>query len=190
MQELLRDFHAVYVAIQTRNLSISKAKLKQLISKLSNVLKIESFSDENATDFYQQVTQNASSIGVGLPSLPLCFGSRRQRQVSLLLVNSNYSSLYSTIFKSADNLLITRFLMNDVEVAIDLENVLSLAGNKQTTRSIAEFYESDVDLSVLNTELAQIRLLHSNDVKLPDNLNALFRSNSKLPCYLPIWQHC
>ena len=40
---------------------------------------------------------------------------------------------------------------------IDLENVLSLAGNKQTTQSIAEFYESDVDLStILNTELAQI----------------------------------
>ena len=64
--------------------------------------------------------------------------------------------------------------MNDIGVAIDLENVLSLAGNEQTTRSIAEFYKSDVDLSMLNTELAQICLLHSNDMKSPDDLHALF----------------
>ena len=54
MQLLLRNFHAVHVAIQSRSLSMSMAK--QLISKLSNVLQIESSSDENATDFYQQVT--------------------------------------------------------------------------------------------------------------------------------------
>ena len=179
MQVLLRHFHAVHVAIQSRNLSMSMAK--QLISKLSNVLQIESSSEKNATDFYQQVAQSASSIGVGLPSLPRCFGRRSQRQVSLLSVNSHYSSLYSNIFKSAHNLLITRFLMNDIGVAIDLENVLSLAGNEQTTRSIAEFYESDVDLSMLNTELAEIRLLHSNDVKSPDDLHALFQSHNELP---------
>ena len=179
MEVLLRNFHAVYVAIQSRNLSMSMAK--QLVSKLSNLLQIESFSEKNATDFYQQVTQSASSIGIGLPSLPRCFGSRSQRQVSLLSVNSHYSSLNSTIFKSAHNLLITRFLMNDIGVAFDLENVFSLAGNEQTTRSIAEFYESDVDLSMLNTELAQIRLLHSNDVKSPDDLHVLFRSHNELP---------
>ena len=76
MEVLLCNFHAVHVAIQSRNLSMSMAK--QLISKLSNVLQIESFSEKNATDFYQQVTQSASSIGVGLPSLPPCFGSRSQ----------------------------------------------------------------------------------------------------------------
>ena len=131
MEVLLRNFHAIHVAIQSRNLGMSMSK--QLINKLSNVLQIESSSEKNATDFYQQVTQSASSIGVGLPSLSQCFGSRSQRQVSLLSVNSHNSTLYSTIFKSAHNLLITRFLMNDIGVAIDLENVLSLAGNEQTT---------------------------------------------------------
>ena len=179
MEVLLHKFHAVYVAIPSRNLSMSMAK--QLISKLSNMLQIESSSKKNATDFYLQVTQSVSSIGVGLPSLPQCFGGQSQQQVSLLSVNSNYSSLYSNIFKSAHNLLITRFLMNNIEVVIDLENVLSLAGNKQTNQSIAEFYESDVDLSMLNTELAQIHLLHSNDVKSPDDLHALFQSHNELP---------
>ena len=46
--------------------------------------------------------------------------------------------------------------MIHIGVVIDLENVLSLAGNEQTTQSIAKFYESNVDLSMLNTELAQI----------------------------------
>ena len=50
MQLLLHNFHAVHAAIQSRSLSMSMAK--QLISKLSNVLQIESSSDENATDFY------------------------------------------------------------------------------------------------------------------------------------------
>ena len=76
MEVLLRNFHAVHVAIQSRNLSMSMAK--QLISKLSNVLQIESSSEKNATDFYQQVTQSASSIGVGLPSLSRCFESQSQ----------------------------------------------------------------------------------------------------------------
>ena len=186
MQLLLRNFHAVHVAIQSRTLSMSMAK--QLISKLSNVLQIESSSDEKATDFYQQVTRSASSIGVRLPSLPRCSGSRSQRQISLLSVNSYYSSLYSTIFKSAHNLLTTRFLMNGIEVVIDLENDLNLAGNEQTTQNIAEFYESDVDLSMLNTELAQIHLMHSNNVKSPDDLYAQFCSNNELPLF-PIWQH-
>ena len=47
--------------------------------------------------------------------------------------------------------------MNGIGVVIDLENVLSPAENEQTIQSIAEFYESDVDLSMLNKELAQIR---------------------------------
>ena len=71
---------------------------------------------------------------------------------------------------------------------MDLENVLSLAGNEQTTQNMAEFYESDEDLSMLNTELAQIRSLHGNDVKSPDDLHAQFQSNNELPCYFPIWQ--
>ena len=54
MQLLLCNFHAIYVAIQSHSLSMSMAK--QLISKLSNVLKIENSRDKNATDFYQQVT--------------------------------------------------------------------------------------------------------------------------------------
>ena len=153
MQVLLSNFYAVHVAIQSRSLRMSMAK--QLICKLLNVLQIESSSYKNATDIYQQVIQSASSIGFGLPSLPRCFGSESQ-QVSLLSVNSHYSSLYSTIFKYAHNLLITRFLMNDIGVAIDLENVLSLAENEQTTRSISEFNESDVDLPMFNTELEQI----------------------------------
>ena len=81
MQLLLRNFHAVHVAIHSRSLSMSMAK--QLISKLSNVLQIESSSDKNATDFYKQVTRSASSFGVGLPSLPQCSKSRSQRQISL-----------------------------------------------------------------------------------------------------------
>ena len=75
--------------------------------------------------------------------------------------------------------------MNDIGVVIDLENVLSLAGNKQTTQSIAEFYESNVNLSMLNTELAQIRLLHSNNVRSPDNLHVQFHSNNELPLLFP-----
>ena len=59
-QLLLWNFHVVHVAIQSRSLSMSMAK--QLISKFSNVLQIERFSDKNATYFYQQVTQSASSI--------------------------------------------------------------------------------------------------------------------------------
>ena len=54
MQLLLRNFHAIYVAIQSHSLSMPMTK--QLISKLSNVLQIESSSDKNATNFYQQVT--------------------------------------------------------------------------------------------------------------------------------------
>ena len=123
MHLLLRNFHAVHAAIQSRGLSMSMTK--QLISKLSNVLQIESFSDKNATDFYQRVTQSASSIGVGLASLLRCSRSRSQRQISLLPVNSHYSSLYSTIFKSAHNPLTTRFLVNNIGVVIDLENVLN-----------------------------------------------------------------
>ena len=76
--------------------------------------------------------------------------------------------------------------MNDIGVAIDLKNVFSLDGNEQTTRNTAKSYESDVDLSMLNTELAQIR----NDVKSPDDLHALFRANNELPLLLSIWQHC
>ena len=64
--------------------------------------------------------------------------------------------------------------MNDIGIVFDLENVFSLAGNKQTTQSIAEFYESNVNLSMLNSELAQIRLLHSNNVKSSYNLHSLF----------------
>ena len=75
--------------------------------------------------------------------------------------------------------------MNDIGVVFYLENVLSLAGNKQTTQSIAEFYESNVDLSMLNSELAQIRLLHSNNVKSPNDLHAQFRSNNELPLLFP-----
>ena len=71
--------------------------------------------------------------------------------------------------------------MNDIGVAIDLKNVFNLAGNKVTTRSIAEFYKSDVALSMLNKELAQIHLLHSNDMKPSDDLHVLFRSSNKLP---------
>ena len=74
--------------------------------------------------------------------------------------------------------------MNDIRVVIDLENVLSLAGNEQTTQNIAEFYESDVDLSMLNAELAQICLLHSN-VKSPDDLHVQFCSNNELPLLFP-----
>ena len=44
MQLLLRNFHAVHVAIYSLSLSMSMAK--QLISKLSNVLKTESFSEK------------------------------------------------------------------------------------------------------------------------------------------------
>ena len=106
---------------------------KQLISKLSNMFQIESSSGKNAIDFYQQVTRSASSIGVGLPSLPRCSGSRSQRQISLVSVNSHYSSLYSTIYECIHNLPTTRFLMNNIGVVIDRENVLRLAGNKQTT---------------------------------------------------------
>ena len=95
------------------------------------------------------------------------------------------NSHYSTIFKSAHNLLTTRFLMNDIGVVIDFENVLSLSGNKQTIQSIAEFYESDVDLSMLNTELAQICLLHSINVKSPHNLHAQFCSNNELLFLFP-----
>ena len=54
MQLLLHNFHAVHLAIQSCSLSMPMAK--QLISKLSNVLQIESFGDKNATCFYQQVT--------------------------------------------------------------------------------------------------------------------------------------
>ena len=130
---------------------------KQLISKLSNMYQIESSSYKNAIDFYQQVTRGASSIGVGLPSLPRCPGSQSQRQISLVSVNSYYSSLYNTIYEFVHNLLTTRFLMNDIGVVIDRENVLSLAGNKQTTH-IAEFHKSDEDLSMLSAELVQICL--------------------------------
>ena len=49
----MRSFHAICVAIQSHSLSMSMAK--QWISKLSNELQIESFSDKNATDFYQQL---------------------------------------------------------------------------------------------------------------------------------------
>ena len=79
MQLLLHNFHAAHIAIQSRSLSVAIAK--QLISELSNVLRIESSSDKNATDFYQQVTQSANSIEVGLPSLPRRSASRRQRQI-------------------------------------------------------------------------------------------------------------
>ena len=65
LQLLLCNFYAVHVAIQSCSVSMSMAK--QLISELSNVLEIESSSDKNATDFYQQVTCT-SSIGVGLPT--------------------------------------------------------------------------------------------------------------------------
>ena len=61
----------------------------------------------------------------------------------------------------------------------------TLTENEQTTQSIAKFYESDVDLSMLNTELAQTRLLHSNNVKSPDDLHAQFRSNNELPLIFP-----
>ena len=50
MQLLLHNFHAVHVAIQSHSLSMSMAK--QLISKLSIVLQIESSSDKNDTDFF------------------------------------------------------------------------------------------------------------------------------------------
>ena len=100
-------------------------------------------------------------------------------------MNSYYSSLYSTIFKTAHNLLATQFLMNDIGVVIDLKNVLSLAGNKQTTQSIAKLYESNVDLSMLNTKLAQICLLHNNNVKSPNDLHLQFRSNNELPLLFP-----
>ena len=79
--------------------------------------------------------------------------------------------------------------MNDIGVVIDLENVLSLAGNEQTTQSIVKFYESKVDLSMLNTKLAQIHLLHSNNMKSPDDLHAQFYSINELPLLFPIWQH-
>ena len=158
---------------------------KQLISKFSNVLQIASSSDKNATDFCQHVIRSASSIGIDWPSLPRYSESRSQRQISLLSVNFHYSSLYTTIFKSAHNLLTTRFLMNNIAVVIDLENVLSQAGNEQTIRSIAKFFESDVGLSMLNTELAQIRLLHSNNVKSPYDLHAQFCSNNELPLLFP-----
>ena len=75
--------------------------------------------------------------------------------------------------------------MNDIGVVIDLENALSLAENEQTTESIAEFYESDLDLPMLNTELAQIRLLHSNNVKSPDDLHARLCSNNELLVLFP-----
>ena len=75
--------------------------------------------------------------------------------------------------------------MNDIGIVIDLKNVLSLAGNEQTTQSIAEFYESDVDLSMLNKELAQICLLHNNNMRSPDNLHAQFCSNNELPLLFP-----
>ena len=55
---------------------------KQLISKLLNVQKIESSSDENATEFYQQVTKRGNRIGVGVPSLPQCFASWSQQQAA------------------------------------------------------------------------------------------------------------
>ena len=94
--------------------------------------------------------------------------------MSLLSMNSHYSNLQHTIFISVNNLLTTRFLMNNIGGIIDLENVFRLAGNEQTIQSISEFYESDVDLSMLKTELAQIRLLQSNNVKSPDDLLAQF----------------
>ena len=175
----MHNFHAIHVAINSCSLSMSMAK--QLISKLSNVWQIESSSDKNATYFYQQVSWSANSIGVGLPSLPQCSRSQNQRQISLLLVNSHYSSLYSTIFKSVHNLLTTQFLINDIGVVIDLENVLSLAGNKWTTQSIFKFYEGNVDLSMLNIEFAQICLLHSNNIKSPDDLHVQFHSHNELP---------
>ena len=75
--------------------------------------------------------------------------------------------------------------MNDIGVVIDLENVLSLAGNEQTTQSMAEFFKSDVDLSILNTELAQICLLLSNNMKSPDDLHAQFLTNNELPLLFP-----
>ena len=75
--------------------------------------------------------------------------------------------------------------MNDIGDVLDLKNVLSPVGNEQTAQSIAEFYESDVDLSMLNTELGQICLLHSNNVRSPDNLHVQFRSNNELPLLFP-----
>ena len=118
---------------------------------------MESSSDKNATDFYQKVTRSDSSIGVGLPSLPLCSKIEVDDKYHYFQWNSHCSSLHSTIFKFPHNLPITQFLMNGIGVVIDLENVLSPAENEQTIQSIAEFYESDVDLSMLNKELAQIR---------------------------------
>ena len=79
--------------------------------------------------------------------------------------------------------------MHNIGVVIDLVNVLSLARNKKNTQSIANFYESDVDLSMLNTERAQICLLHSNNVKSPNDFMRSFAVIMSCPCYFPIWQH-
>ena len=78
---------------------------KQLINKLSNVLQIESSSEKNATDFYQQVTRSASSIGVGLPSLPRCFGSRSQRQ-NIITFSEDFTFTVATHFSNKSRILL------------------------------------------------------------------------------------
>ena len=184
MQLLLHNFHAVHAAIQSRSLSMSMAK--QLISKFSNVLQIENSIDKNVTDFYQQVTGSQQHWS-WFTKLARMFWKLKSTTNIITFSELSLQQPLQHHFKSAHNLLTTQFLMNNIGFVIDLENVLSLAGNEQSTQSITKFYESDVDLSMLNTELAQIHLLHSNNVKSPDNCMRSFVVI--MSCYFPIWQH-
>ena len=83
-----------------RAINLGMSMAKQLISKLSNVLQIES-----STCLRFLLASNSKRQQ--FTKLATVFRKSKSIQGSFLSVNSYYSSLYSIIFKFAFNLLIT-----------------------------------------------------------------------------------